>query len=294
MTAEPRYPVALSGGTARVHDVPAWMRLSSTALALLGPLRWMLIVTGRLGRRRLLHRLERIWAGAMLRSLGVRLEVLGLERIDSRRRYVVVPLHESLIDPLVLTRLPLDLSFAARDELFEWRLLGSYLRATAQASVSTNSASSGYRALLRGAQRAHECGESFVIFPQGSILGIEAAFYPGAFQAAQRLDCPVLPIVISGTHRVWEYPYGPTVRRRQLVRLEILDPIPPTDAVARMRSTEREMKRAALATPPRPRRYRPDRDGWWDGYPYRIDRDFEDLADRVAAHRAMQVADERT
>ncbi len=286
MTNEPPYSIAFSRGTARVDDLASWIRLTAATTVLIGPLRWMLMASGRLGRRRLIHHLERLWAGVMLRALGVRITVSGLDRVDPGREYVIVPLHEGLVDPLVVTRIPLDLSFAVRDELFGWRFLGPYLSSSGQTSISTRSGPDGFRALLSGARSAFERGESFVTFPQGSILGIEAAFYPGPFRVAEKLGRPLLPVVISGTHRVWEYPYRPIVRRRQHVRLEILDPIPATRSVEQARNVEREMKRIALARAPFPRRYEPDRDGWWDGHPFRIDDDFAELAERVRSHRS--------
>ena len=285
MPTEQRYPIAFSNGTARVDDLASWAVLTAATAVLFGPLRWMILASGRLGRRHLLHGFERVWARIMMRALGVSFTVSGLDRVDPDQEYVIVPLHEGLVDPLVITHIPLDLSFAARDELFSWRFLGSYLSASDQTSISTRSGPDGFRALLNGAQAAFDRNESFVVFPQGSILGIEAAFYPGPFRIAEKLDRPVLPVVISGTHRVWEYPYHPIVRRHQDVRLEILDPIPATRAVGEMRSTEREMKRIALERAPLPRRYEPDRDGWWDGHPFRIDGDFTLLADRVRDHR---------
>ncbi|MFV9672675.1 MAG: lysophospholipid acyltransferase family protein [Acidimicrobiia bacterium] len=286
MTNEPRYPIAFSRGNARVDDLRTWVGLTGASALLFGPLRWAILASGRLGRRHLLHRLERIWATVMTRALGIRVTVSGLDRVDADQEYVVVPLHEGLVDPLVITRIPLHLSFAARDELFDWRFLGSYLSASEQTSISTRSGPDGFRALLRGAQAAFDRNESFVVFPQGSILGVEAAFFPGPFRVAEKLGRPILPVVISGTHRVWEYPYRPIVRRHQRVRLEILDPIPADRSVESMRSTEREMKRIALSRAPFPRRYEPDRDGWWDEYPFRIDGDFARLAHRVRDHRS--------
>jgi len=85
---------------------------------------------------------------------------------------------------------------------------------------------------------------------------------------------------------VWEYPYRPILRRGQSVRVVVLPPIAPEVIVGRMRATERRMKRIALAGSPSPRRYVPDRDGWWDSHPYRIDDDFDDLARRVEERRS--------
>jgi len=143
---------------------------------LFGPLLWAVIAVGKLGWRSTLHRFERLWSAATMRALGVRVTIEGLENIDPNERYLIAPLHEGLFDPIVLSRLGLDLSFAARDELFSWRLLGPYLRSSGHASISTDSGPGGYRSLLRGAATAFGRNESFVAFPQGSILGIEAGF----------------------------------------------------------------------------------------------------------------------
>jgi len=286
MTTEPLYPIPFSRGTVAVEDVRTRNRLSLVGLVLFGPLRLAMVVAGRSGRRRLLHRLERLWSRAVIDALDVRLTVTGIEHIDPDERYLVAPLHEGFVDPLVLTALPLDLSFAARDELFSWKFLGPYLRASEHTSISTGSGPAGYRALLRGAAATFARGESFVAFPQGSLLGVEAGFYAGPFRAAERLGRPVLPVVISGTHRVWEYPYGSTLRLGRSVRITILPPIPAGLAVEQMRRTERLMKRIALTGSPSPRRYAPERDGWWDTYRFRIDADFDDLARRVQRRRA--------
>jgi len=291
MTTDPSYPLPLSRGTVSVEDVRTWIRLSLVGFVLFGPFRLAMVVAGRSGRRTLLHRLERLWSRAMMHALDVRLTVTGLEHVDPDEQYLVVPLHEGFADPLVLTGLPIDLSFAARDELFSWRLLGPYLRASGHTSIATDSGPSGYRALLRGAAAAFDRNESFVAFPQGSILGIEAGFYAGPFRTAERLGRPLLPVVISGTSRVWEYPYHPILRRSQPVRVEVLAPVSSEFAVERMRTTERLMKRIALTGSPPPRRYAPERDGWWDMYRFRIDADFNDLARRIARRRSRVAVD---
>ena len=124
------------------------------------------------------------------------------------------------------------------------------------------------------------------IFPQGAVLGIEAAFSPAAFRLAKRCNVPVLPVILTGTHRAWEYPFSPRVRFGVPIRVEVMDPIPGDEAAAGFRVLERKMKAAALASEPQPRRYVPERDGWWDGYRFAIDPDYPELAERVARHRA--------
>ena len=277
--------VPFAGERVTTSNRRTWLRLTASGAVLFGPGRAALIYAGRRGNRRLLHTMERRWARAASAALGMQIDIRGLDLVDPDERYVVTPLHASFADALCLLRLPLDLTFAARDELYEWRTLGPYLTASEQTSIPTADGRAAYRALLNGARRAFDTGESFVVFPQGTILGIEAAFRPGAFRVAERLGRPVLPVVISGTHLVWEHPYTPKVRTGVRVWVEVLDPIPAESIAGQAGGVEREMKHRAVASGIAPRRFDPDRDGWWDDYPYEIDGDFPELAGRVAAHR---------
>jgi len=221
-----------------------------------------------------------------LRFLRIEMDASGFDLVDSDEQYVVMPLHEGFVDAVLLLGLPLHLRFVVRDELFDWRHLGRYLRRTGQLVVPTGASVPALRHLYREAAATFACGESLVIFPQGSILGVEAAFWRGAFRVAERFERPVLPIVITGTHRVWEHPYSPTLRYGQPVSFRVLDPIPGIEAARRARSIEREMKAIALESGMAPvRRFVPERDGWWDGYEYEIDPDYPELAAAVAARR---------
>lgn len=237
------------------------------------------------------HRLMRIWAGAARRFLSMSLDSEGLETIDHDSQYVVAPLHEGFADPLLLASLPLNLRYVVREELLEWPFLGRALRSSRQIAVRPENRVTGYRAMMAEARRTVARGESLVIFPQGSILGVEAAFHTGAFGIADRLGLPVLPVVITGTHRVWEHPYTDRLRFGQQVSLHSLPPLPVGKALDLMRATERSMKKLAHSAATAPvRRFNPDRDGFWDDYDYEIDPDYPALAERVADRRARLTA----
>lgn len=236
--------------------------------------------------RRNIPGLIRGWASAAIRALGLRVEVSGLQKVDPSEAYVVAPLHEGFADAVALSRLPLGLRYVARDELFEWPQLGRFLRCTDQIHVQPEARVSGLRSLLDECRRTFARGQSVVIFPQGSILGVESAFAPAAFRLADRLNTPLLPVVLTGTHRVWEHPYSDRLRFGQRVSLAVLEPLPVGAATELMRSTEREMKRLALsAGMATPRRFDPLKDGFWDDYRYEIDPDFPDLANLIDRHR---------
>ena len=291
--AEPRAVAryCLPGGMIELADGRQYRRTLLGAPVWLGLLPLLGRGLARLGRRRAQHALERWWACTLRRFLGVRLEIDGLEHICRSEAYIVVPLHEGLADVLALLHLPLDLRFVVRDELFGWRWLGGYLRDTGQIEVSPERGLWSYRQVLRAAGTVLAAGESLVIFPQGTILGIETDCTLGAFALAHTVGRPILPVALTGSHRVWEHPYTPRLRYGQRLSLRVLAPVP-ADAVRASqpehlrRAIQAQLKAAALSgTMAPPRRFVPARDGYWDGYAYRIDPAFGDLAADVARHR---------
>jgi len=286
-------PRTLLGGYLAVGSAREWLRACVAALVLLGPARLVLWLATLLRSRAASRAAERWAARVAARLIGLRVQIAGLEHIDPDERYVVASLHEGFADGLALLRLPLSLAAVARDELATFPLLGSQLARGRHLLIRPERPVAGARALRRDALAALEAGDSLLLFPQGSILGIELAFQRGAFQLARRLGRPLLPVVVTGGHRVWEHPFSATLRFGQSMSLVVLPPVPPHEAVSRRAEIERRMKQIALAGPTPPRRFDPDRDGYWDDYRYEIDPAFPDLARRIASHRRHEGAPTR-
>lgn len=228
--------------------------------------------------------LLRGWSRDLLDALDLRIEAGGLEQVGAGP-FIVLSLHESLVDVLVLIdQLPLPLTFVARAELERELPIKGLLEASGQILISPE-ASDSRRAMLRGAAQMAAQGRSVAIFPQGSVLGIETAFRSGLLSLAEQLDLPVLPVALWGTAAAWQHPFSPSVRRGVDVRMEVLEPRR-LGSAEELRALEREMKQLALAdSRVMPRRYLPERDGFWDGFKFEIDSDFADVAAAVAAHR---------
>ncbi len=221
--------------------------------------------------RKQLIQAEGAWARATLDAIGVEIEVTGLDEIDSDGQYIVAPLHEGFADVLALQQLPLDLGWVIRDELLDLPFFGEYLRRAGHIAVSPESPRSAMRTVLAEAPTLLARGASLVVFPQGSLLGLEVRFQRGAFQLAKRFDLPLLPIVLTGSHCVWDYPFDRTLHRGQKICMEVLSPVPPGAAVAAADALENDMKRRALAVTDAPaRRYVPERDGPWEGYSFEL------------------------
>jgi 1-acyl-sn-glycerol-3-phosphate acyltransferase len=237
------------------------------------------------------RRFGRRWAERVLEVTDTRLDIMGLEHIDPHETYVVASLHEGFADALALMHLPLPLAWVARDELAEWPRLDVFLDTAAAFTLSPEKPVTAMRTLLFEAPKVFESGRSLVVFPQGTLLGIEAAFTSGAFQIADRFRRPLLPVVVTGSHCVYDYPFSPMVRFGQTIRIEVLAPVPPGAAMDSMARIERDMQDAALAAEPGPRRYLPERDGFWDGYTFEIADRFDQVAAMVAAHRRATASD---
>ncbi len=278
----------LPGGRLAAETPREAARLATGAGWFLGPWARRMCRAGRAGNGPALHGLERRWGAAVSDFLGIEWDVAGLEHIVPSRRSIVLPLHEGFIDALAVLRLGLDARFVARDELLQWPTLGRYLRDSDQMLVDPDAGRTAYRHLLEAGGAVLDHGEALVVFPQGSILGVEVAFWQGAFRLAEQLDAWVLPVVLTGSHRVWEYPYSPLVRFGQPLSMRVLPPLAPSEAVERAGAIEIEMKRFALEASFAPvRRFRPEIDGYWDDYRYDIDPAFSELAAQVAAHREL-------
>ena len=280
------------GDYVAVGSIREWLKAWLAILILLGPARVVLRLASALsnrsfiGSRSIIRAVERWWSRLAARLLGLHIQFNGLEHIDPHEQYVVVSLHEGFADCLALFQLPLSLTAVARDELATFPFLGDHLVRGRHLFIRPERPAPTLRSLLRGARAAIESGESILLFPQGTILGIEVAFQPGAFHLAERLGLPVLPVVVTGGHRVWEHPFSPTLRTNQKMSLTVLPAVSPDEAVALSGATEKRMKEIALSNAISPRRFEPSRDGYWDDYRYEIDLQFPTLAQRIATHRA--------
>ncbi len=285
----PKRRYALPGGKITVSSPGMWVRSMRHGKHLFGPSYRALMEATRSPERAELHAAERRWCTEVARAIDLTVDAHGLDNVDPSRRYLVAPLHEGFLDLVALQQLPLGLAYTASEELYAWRFLGPYLSASGQTAISHTNGPAAYRALLTAGHTAAIRDESLVVFPQGSLLGIEVAFHQGAFRIAERFGLPVLPVVLTGAASIWDYPFSTALRTGGTIRLEVLPPVEARHAVVRAASIEVEMKERALSADPPPRHFDPDRDGWWDGYRYEIDPSFPEVAEAIERLRRGHV-----
>jgi 1-acyl-sn-glycerol-3-phosphate acyltransferase len=165
----------------------------------------MAILTARITRRSdLAHGVARAWGNLNLWAAGVSVEVRGLENIDGSSSYVYAANHQSWFDIFTLLgKLPVQFRWLAKAELFNLFVLGRAMRAAGYIPIDRGNRRQAFESMNVAAQCIKE-GTSVVIFPEGtrSPDGILQDFKKGGFVLALHSQHPIVPISISGSHRI--------------------------------------------------------------------------------------------
>jgi len=184
----------------------------------------VLFVPGLERRRRWVTRFARL----PFRVAAVPTSVHGLSRLPDEQ-CVVVANHASYVDGVLLQAfLPPRFSYVIKGEMARVPLASLLLRRIGSRFVERAEQSGKVRD-ARALVRATHAGESLAWFPEGTFIGEPGLgrFRPGAFAAAARAGVPVVPVVISGSRYL--LPERHVLPRRGPIRIDILEPIPPSD-----------------------------------------------------------------
>lgn len=204
-----------------------WTWLAVTALFLV----WLplLFVVRFFDRDPALYRTGRFFRrlGAVVTRINPawRIEVSGTMPVDPRAPYVVVCNHLSLADIPVVSRLPWEMKWVAKAELFRLPIVGTMMRIAGDIPVDRGERTSGARALVQArGYLARRC--SVIFFPEGtrSRDGRLLPFTDGAFRLAIKSGVPVLPLVIDGTQDALPK-HSWKMEGRSHIRLKVLTPI---------------------------------------------------------------------
>ncbi|MBR5804137.1 MAG: 1-acyl-sn-glycerol-3-phosphate acyltransferase [Bacteroidaceae bacterium] len=181
----------------------------------------------------------KIWGWFTIHLFLLPIKVRGHEHIDKHTSYVFVANHQGAFDIFIV------LGFLGRN--FKWMLKQSLRRAP---FIGRACHDAGYifvdksgpkkiKETIDRASRILQGGTSLVVFPEGSRTydGQMIAFKKGAFQLADQLQMPVVPLTITGSFEVYPRTHKGFVRFHPLT-LTIHKPIPPKgEGVDNMKAT---------------------------------------------------------
>ncbi|HET6568768.1 MAG TPA: lysophospholipid acyltransferase family protein [Rhodothermales bacterium] len=177
-----------------------------------------------------------------------KIEVSGTPVSDPRRPYVVVCNHQSLGDIPIISRLPWEMKWVAKAELFRIPVVGWMMRLAGDIPVDRDERTSGARAFVHAkAYLAKKC--SVMFFPEGtrSPDGKVHAFTDGAFRLAIKTQTPILPLALDGAQDALpkhSWKFGTAANH---IRLRVMPPIETTGLKAGDTEALRERVRAAIA-----------------------------------------------
>lgn len=148
-------------------------------------------------------------AGRAFRHLAVagtwlnpywRFRTAGVRITDPRRPYVAVSNHESYADIFLLSHLPWEMKWLAKDTIFRIPLMGWMMRMAGDIPITRGSRASARHAIEACRDRLAK-RVSVMIFPEGtrSRTSEMLPFKDGAFQLAIESGAPILPIAVAGT-----------------------------------------------------------------------------------------------
>ena len=231
----------------RAFSVVYWFFIVGTMPVLFLGAALLFVVTAPFDRRRVLvHLYSCAWATFYVVANPLwRVSFEGRDRLPWKGSAVLVANHLSMLDILVLYGLFRPFKWVSKAELFRVPVIGWNMWLNDYVPVRR-----GDRESIRDMMdrcRAHLArGAPVLLFPEGtrSRDGRLGPFKDGAFRLAIDANCPVIPIVVTGTSDALPK-HGRVLRQRMHAHVRVLAPIlpdahPSADAL-------RDATRAAIA-----------------------------------------------
>jgi 1-acyl-sn-glycerol-3-phosphate acyltransferase len=154
--------------------------------------------------------ISRTWGHAVLKAIvasafglaGIRMRVVGLERVDWSVGHVFMGNHQGYLDPFVLvSAIPAHMVGIEKQENFRIPFYGQLARAWGNLPIDRKNPQAARATIALAAERmAH--GDSIAIFPEGtrSVTGEIAPFKKGGFHLALDAGASIVPFTLTGSY----------------------------------------------------------------------------------------------
>lgn len=150
---------------------------------------------------KVLHMYTSLWASlyTWINPLW-NVKIIGREKIDRRKTYIITANHFSVTDIFSLFRLLIHFKWVSKAEIFKIPLIGWNMSLNSYIKLNRGS-NKGNAIMMKDSEKTLNSGSSIIIFPEGtrSTTNEVRDFKNGAFELAKRTKKPILPIVIEGS-----------------------------------------------------------------------------------------------
>jgi len=164
------------------------------------------------------------WIGIVL--VGIELNVIGSEKIDTEKSYVVIGNHPSTLDIFThITALPVSIRFLTKTELFRIPIFGRVLKTLGLPRIDRKNAKANFEKINESINQVIKSGNSIMIFPEGKRSNQKELlpFKKGAAYIAKDFNLPIIPVVSHNAHNLMIK--GKVWLKSGEIKIEILDPI---------------------------------------------------------------------
>lgn len=181
-------------------------------LIVLSPLLLLELLVGKINRRaKDISSLRIVQWGfrVILWFSGVKVTVIGQERIPKDQPVLYVANHRSYFDILLISVRCKNLTgFVAKKEMDKFPILNIWMRYIYCLFLDRENIREGMKTILKAIEYVKN-GISMVIFPEGTRNKAQndlelMEFHEGSFKIAQRTGCPIVPIAMNNTAEIFE------------------------------------------------------------------------------------------
>lgn len=147
---------------------------------------------------------------------GIRLDVIGKEKIPQDRPVLFVGNHQSYFDViLVYPCLPPVTGFIAKNDFEKVPIFPIWMRHLYCQFLVKDDIRQNMKSIMNAIESMKQ-GASMCIFPEGTRnKGDErelAEFHEGSFKLATKTGAPIVPFAVAGSRKIWEAQF-PKVKR---------------------------------------------------------------------------------
>ena len=171
------------------------------------------------------HYLSKYFGGGILLIAGVKVETVGLEKINAEDNYIFISNHLSYFDiPILMKAIPNNVRFIYKDSLTKIPVLGWGMYLGKYIPINRDNVREAMKSLKKAAERIKN-GISVVIFPEGtrSMDGTLGEFKRGIFVMADEAKVPLVPTTIIGSNSIM--PRGKFQIRSGKVKVVFSNPV---------------------------------------------------------------------
>lgn len=167
------------------------------------------------------------WAFRVILFLsGVKVDVIGEENVPKDKAVLYVGNHHGIFDVLVTyVRVPGLTGFVAKKEIEKVPVLRTWMRHLNCLFLDRKDLRAGAKMIIDAIQKI-KSGVSIFIFPEGTRSkdeNVTLPFHEGSFKIATKANCPIVPVVLTNTNRIFE-DHFPWIKKTH-VTLEYCEPI---------------------------------------------------------------------